>query len=369
MIALTFDDGPDPVRYPHPTDEIRAEADEVLAGIAAGAAERDRFPAFPSEPFRALEGAGVLRLTVPGGDGRSPVSAAREWDAVRRVSAADASVGRVLDGHFNAVERLSLLLDEPLRSEEMRAVEAGQRRLGVWGADPTAGEGSPARLTPAGTIDGVKVFCSGAGGLDRALVLVRGDEPGPPLLAYVDLAEGVEVDIGWYRGAGMRASESHRVVFSGARVVAVLGEPGELAREPWFGRDAIRTAATWAGAADSALDAMLEDAGRRPDDDLVALAVGKALSARGTIDAWFHRAAAEVEADPERPTADLSVALRQAVAQACREILGQAEGALGSRPFASGDALDRARRDLGIFLLQHRLDPMLARIGRRALGR
>ena len=40
--------------------------------------------------------------------------------------------------------------------------------------------------------------------------------------------------------------------FRGARVLAVLGGPGELSREPWFGRDAIRTAASWAGVADSA---------------------------------------------------------------------------------------------------------------------
>jgi len=342
--------------------------DEVLDGIAAGAVERDRVPAFPAEPFRALERAGVLRLTVPGEGGRSPVPPAEEWAAVREVSAADASVGRVLDGHFNAVERLALLLDEPLRSEEMRAVEAGQRWLGVWGADPVEGEGAPARLTPDGTVEGVKVFCSGAGGVDRALVLVRGEEPGPPLLAYVDLAERAEVDLAWYRGAGMRASESHRVVFSGARVVAVLGEPGELGREPWFGRDAIRTAATWAGAADSALEAMLEDARRRADEDIVALAAGRALSARGTIDAWFDRAAAEIDADPQKPAGELSVALRQEVAQACRAILAEAEVALGSRPFAQGGTLDRARRDLGIFLLQHRLDPMVARMGRRALG-
>jgi hypothetical protein len=341
--------------------------DEVLDEIAAGATDRDRVPSFPTEPFRALESAGILRLSVPGeGTGVAP---AEEWAVVRRVSAADASVGRVLDGHLNAVERLGLLLDEPLLSEEMRATAAGERWLGVWGADPTAGEGEPARLTSAGTVEGVKVFCSGAGGLNRVLVLVRSGEPGPPVLAYVDLTEGVEVDLSWYRGAGMRASESHRVVFSGARVVAVLGEPGELSREPWFGRDAIRTAATWAGAADSALEAMVEAAQARADEDLVALAVGRALSARGTIDAWFDRAAAAVEADPERPLAELSVALRQAVAQACRAILADAEGALGSRPFAQGGALDRARRDLGIFLLQHRLDPLVARMGRSALGR
>jgi len=97
-------------------------------------------------------------------------------------------------------------------------------------------------------LEGVKTFCSGSTGLDRALVAVHGPgeadgAPGAPLLAYVDLrGDGVEVDRSWFRGSGMRSSESHRVVFRGARVLAVLGEPGELVREPYFARDAIRTA-------------------------------------------------------------------------------------------------------------------------------
>jgi len=89
-------------------------------------------------------------------------------------------------------------------------------------------------------------------------VLVRGPAQGPRLLAYVDLSEGVKVDTAWFRAAGMRASESHRVVFEGTPVLAVLGEPGELVREPYFSRDAIRTAVTWAGISDTAIDAALD---------------------------------------------------------------------------------------------------------------
>ena len=165
----------------------------------------------------------------------------------------------------------------------------------------------------------------------------------------------------------MRASESHRVAFSGARVVAVLGEPGELAREPWFGRDAIRTAATWAGAADSALAALLEGAGRRADEDLVALAVGRALTARGTIDAWFATAAARADGAPDEPLADLSVALREAVAGRVPDDPRRRPRARSARARSRRPGhLDRARRDLGIFLLQHRLDPLVARMGGRA---
>ena len=48
-------------------------------------------------------------------------------------------------------------------------------------------------------------------------------------------------------------------------------------------------------------------------------------------------------------------------------LLDEAARACGSRPFARAATLDRARRDLELFLLQHRLDPMLARAGAAAL--
>jgi len=173
----------------------------IVAGISAGAAERDAHPSFPEAAFRQLAVSGALALPVP-----DPVDEhgrratfAEEWRVLRAVAHADGSVGRILDGHFNGVERLSLLAPEPLRSTELGAVVAGELRLGVWGADPIPGEGEPARLVdrPEGvTLSGVKTFCSGSTGLDRALVLVRGDAPGPPLLAYVDLSSGVEVDPG-----------------------------------------------------------------------------------------------------------------------------------------------------------------------------
>jgi SAM-dependent methyltransferase len=41
------------------------------------------------------------------------------------------------------------------------------------------------------TAKGVKTFCSGAGGVQRALVLARGAEAGPPLLVYADLTPRV----------------------------------------------------------------------------------------------------------------------------------------------------------------------------------
>jgi len=353
--------------------------DAVVAQISKGAAGRDADPAFPHDPFRALSEAGLLALPVPdppGSRGRR-ASFGEEWRILRAVGKADGSVSRIFDGHLNAVERVSVLAPEPLRTRELEAVASGELLLGVWGADPIPGEGPPASIveTESGPVlEGVKTFCSGSTGLDRALVAVRGadETPGPPLLAYVNLrGGGFEADRAWFRGSGMRSSESHRVVFSGATVLAVLGEPGELVREPYFARDAIRTATTWTGIADLAVDAALEilaaKYAKREPDEVVSLAAGKMLSAQKTMDRWLEYAAREADADPEKTLAGFSTELRASVAACCRKILDEAARACGSHPFVTAGPLDRARRDLELFLLQHRLEPALVRTGRRAI--
>jgi alkylation response protein AidB-like acyl-CoA dehydrogenase len=356
--------------------EVGFTFQEIVSEISGGADHRDRNPSFPEHPFRQLALSGVLAIAVPGSVGARGrrTAFAEEWRVLRAIARADGSVGRILDGHFNGVERVSLLAPEPLRSAELAAVAAGELRVGVWGADPIPGEGDPARLVggrDGPVLTGVKTFCSGSTGLDRALVLVRDDVPGPPLLAYVDLSEGVEIDTGWFKGSGMRASESHRVIFDGASVLAVLGEPGELLREPYFSRDAVRTTVTWAGIADAAVEATLDvlaaKSGDQDPDDVVSLAAGQMLTAQGTIDRWLAHAASLADKDPASLPA-ISTPLRQAVARSCREILDEAARAVGSHPFAVSGPLDRARRDLELFLLQHRLEPALLRHGRQAIA-
>ncbi len=261
-----------------------------------------------------------------------------------------------------------------MRERELPAIVAGRLRAGVWGADPGPGEGPPAavRETSHGEVlSGVKTFCSGAGGLHRALVLARGPEGGPPLAVWIDLTDRrrVRIDTGWYRSFGLRASVSHRVVFDEAPVLARFGPPGALAARPWFARDALRTAASWAGMADTGSTAALDSlAGRPARGQLEALAAGRILTARSTIDVWLDRAAVAMdEATDELPA--VAIEARVAIADACRTLLDEAARACGSGPFARAEDLDRARRDLGVFLLQHRLDPLLARHGDNELDR
>ena len=171
---------------------------------------------------------------------------------------------------------------------------------------------------------------------------------------YVDLSSNVEVDKRWYRGGGMRASESHRVTFKGARIVATLSP---LTTEPYLSGDAIRTAAAWAGIVDSAVQSALV---QLKDDELRAHAAGRLVVAQQTIDRWF-----EYAATAEDLTQVAIPSGRPSPTPADGHDRGR--GATGSRPFATGTALDRARRDFELFVLQHRLDPLVTRLGRQRI--
>ncbi|MGH2855965.1 MAG: hypothetical protein ACRDMJ_00615, partial [Solirubrobacteraceae bacterium] len=153
----------DPARAAGPGDLA-----EALAAIAAGAQARELRPgAFPQDAFELLAPTGVLTFNVRAGTERPP--AAAELDLVRRVARADGSVGRILDGHLNAVERLAVQAPAELRDRELDRVAAGRLLAGVWGGDPSPGEGPPATVIEAGgreALRGVKTFCSGAGGID-----------------------------------------------------------------------------------------------------------------------------------------------------------------------------------------------------------
>jgi alkylation response protein AidB-like acyl-CoA dehydrogenase len=352
---------------PASSEQLRA----ALELIAASASARDQLPVpeFPEPEIAALEQAGALAWNARTASARPPAGA--ELELVRSVARADGSVGRIFDGHLNAVERLVVQAPADVRDRELALIGAGRLRAGVWGGDPRPGEGPPAAVVqlPSGeALRGVKTFCSGAGGLDRALVLARNREGGPPIAAWVDLSDPgrVEVDSNWYRGSGLRSSVSHRVVFHDAPLLARFGHPGALTEQPWFARDALRTSSTWAGMADAAVESMLGELSGRPGrGELEGLAAGRAMTAQRTISLWIDAGARAMDTGADLAATALHA--RAAIADHCRTLLDEAARACGSWPFATASRLDRCRRDLEVFLLQHRLDPMLARTGAASL--
>lgn len=125
---------------PASTEQLGA----ALALIAASASARDQLPVpeFPEREIAALEQAGALAWNALATSARPPAGA--ELELVRSVARADGSVGRIFDGHLNAVERLVIQAPADVRYRELALIGAGRLRAGVWGGDPRdPGKGHP----------------------------------------------------------------------------------------------------------------------------------------------------------------------------------------------------------------------------------
>lgn len=312
-----------------------------------------------AERWAALDARGWLRADAF-------ASRASELAAVREVAAGGLGAGRVFDGHRNALERLLDHRPDDVDAALREELLGGTLRLGVWGADPGPADGDPAVLSAdERSVTGVKTFCSGAGWLDLAIVLVRRAPGAPPTIpVLVDLrdSQAAAVDREWFTSSVLRESHSHRVVFDGARVLAVLGEEGTLSEEPWISGDALRSSAVWAGAADVITARMREtcrsDAGAHEQ-------LGRATAVVGTVDAWLAWALAAVDtahAGGPDPWATVA-AMRLELTERLRALLRLAAEHQGSRGLVNDDALHEARAALDVLLLQHRLAPAATRLG------
>ena len=95
------------------------------------------------------------------------------------------------------------------------------------------------------------------------------------------------------------------------------------------------------------------------------------LIAQGTIDRWLeHTTSALAQPEDTSPLLDpagLALECRIALYECALLISGQAARVCGSRALIGASTLDRARRDLDLFLLQHRLDPKIAKLGAEML--
>ena len=306
---------------------------DVLEEIAANAAALDADPAFPRAAFVALQQAGAL---VP------PPTRGQEWDLVRAVSKADGSVGRIFEGHLNAVERLAL-----------EDIDPEGHWLGVWGADPAPGEGEPAHIDrrPAVRRQGVLLRCrrSGPGARDR---------PRRAGLRRRDRATSRST------GPGIAPVGCGRPRAIGSSSTGRPSSPRSATSRASHGSAPTRSGPRRAGPGSPTPPrtprSRTSQADRRPTTSGRWRPAGSPPH-RPTIDRWFEHAAA---VEDHR---DVSIQLRQAVADAGATILDEGARATGSRPFATGTALDRARRDFELFVLQHRLDPLVARLGRRTI--
>lgn len=334
----------------------------VMDAIAARAGDADQGRAGLDADIRLLFASGVLARLA------TTASGPRVQEAVtlfRSLGRASLSVGRLAEGHVNALRLIDLYGNEDQIARFRMAAEDGELS-GVWGAEGAVAvsidrtDGQIVRLA------GGKRFCSGLGLVRHAVVTARGEEG--VQLVIVDAGDQRRQDASGWKTTGMRATESGSYDLNGIRG-ELLGKPGDYLREPWFEGGIWRYAALHCGALEALAGAvrdrvaMLDDPGPMRAARLVEL-TRLAQTAR----LWVEHAAGAVEA---ADTPDIVAALlaREAVEEACLRGIAIADRALGTRAFMEGTGVERIRRDLAFFLRQANLDGKTQLAARLILNR
>ena len=146
---------------------------------------------------------------------------------------------------------------------------------------------------------------------------------------------------------------------------------GDYFREPHFEGGIWRYCAAHCGGAEALFAHFreaLQERGRIEDPhQLDRIATG--AIALETIRLWLWRAAKAVEARDAKPgTATLSLLARQVTEDNCRTVLALVERGLGMAAHEEGTAIERIRRDLGLFLCQAQPDAKRQRAAQALAG-
>lgn len=168
-----------------------------------------------------------------------------------RVGAANLPVGRLWEGHMNALY-LAQVHGHSQTAARVDDMVARGAFFGVWGAD---GDVAVEPALDGKSLVGQKNFASGLGTVTHALVTVSSGRK--VRLALVDVRDRARADASVWKMQGMRATASGRYDFNGIAIEDILwiGDPGDYLTEPHFVGGVWRIAALQIGAALGLLDA------------------------------------------------------------------------------------------------------------------
>jgi alkylation response protein AidB-like acyl-CoA dehydrogenase len=300
--------------------------------------------------LNALRSLAEENLPLPGAG-----ETARRHRRLFEVGREDLSLARLAEAHWDAVA----ILAETGRAPQAHAI------YGVW-ASERSGQGL--RLEESAgvfSVSGTKMFCSGAGLVDRALVTVGSPRP---WLVDIDLnrnVESVQFDESNWKANAFRNTRTATASFDRVSVSPdnLVGDPNWYLERPGFWHGACGPAACWAGGA----AALVDYAKTQSRCDPHALAhLGAMHASVWALRSYLESAANEI--DTRENDYELNrlraLTLRHLVEQACTDILRRVPRAYGPHPLTMDEDVSRRYQELDVYLRQSHAERDLELLGR-----
>jgi alkylation response protein AidB-like acyl-CoA dehydrogenase len=369
---------PDTTTDTHYPDQL----EPLVQRLAQQAGASDVEGGFPDAEFGWLAAAGLLALTLPG----EPLDFARPQTArllhlLKRIGAGNLAVGRVYEGHLNALYLIHLFATPAQRARWFADVQQHDRLFSVWNTQ--AQDGVRIRTIAPGRyrLDGCKTFCSGADRVQRPLITADwtdADRRGWQMcIVPTEQPRPIPQDAQFWQPLGMRASASFKLDFTGIELTDndLLGPPDAYYRQPYFGGGAIRFAAVQLGGAEALFDATRAFLAtmHRTDDVMQQARLAEMACLIESGNQWLRAAGEKTDAwrqtnaDPVQ-TVTYANMTRTAIEQICLSMMPLAERCVGARGLLRPLPFERIHRDLTMYLRQPAPDATRLDIGRYALN-
>ncbi|MGA1809673.1 MULTISPECIES: acyl-CoA dehydrogenase family protein [Sphingobium] len=328
---------------------------DIVDRLAILGARYDAAPNFPCESMSALIESGHHRWFAPQICGGLPFEdeAARcraMAQALREVGRGDLSIARLYEGHVNALSLFEWYGVPDQFRWLANALDRGAW-FGVWATEPSPGVRLTRETVPS--LLGEKIFASGAGGLDYALVTAA-SEGEHRRLVIVRADEKVRADLSGWRVRGMRASVSGRYVLDDVTVEPdmLLGKPGDYDQDPRFTAGAWRFCAAQLGGIEALVTEIrrsMRDAAR--EDPVQRARFADATVAVRTAGFWVAEAAQRFASGHDDAVA-VARMTRGVVEDAGFIVMEAAARILGTQSALDGQRADKIVRDLSLYLRQ-----------------
>lgn len=328
---------------------------------------------FPKEIFNLLRDHQLMSISLPKNFRESLKHTFNEnqdfWDVLYELGRGDLSVGRIFEGHVNAL----LLIDTygNLQQRSFYFAEASKGKIfGVWNTERSFEGLKLNRSNDVMTLEGAKTYCSGALNIQFPIVTALSSKGHQMLVLDLEKHRELREDWSLWNPTGMCASVSCRFDFTGVKINRNqnLGNSGDYYREPIFSWGATRFSVVQLGAAKHIVEIVVSHLTehRREKDCHQEMRLGKMAILIETADLWLARVK-KIDKDFNEISNDKKVnfanMMRTITLDICTEIITLAEKSVGLQGMMIRHPLEKTVRDLRVYMRQAGPDLALSRVG------
>jgi glycosyltransferase involved in cell wall biosynthesis/alkylation response protein AidB-like acyl-CoA dehydrogenase len=335
----------------------------ALEKIAEHAKTSDNDQIAPEREFQWLQEAGALKIVLPGESlDFNKKNMFGLLTLLKNVGKANLSVGRIFEGHINALYLVHLYASPEQKKVWFKEAEDGIL-FGIWNTQ--AADGIQIVYENSLILKGSKTFCSGARIVKRALItgnIDHQDRKGWQMM-IVDMNQITDdaIDSNSWKPMGMKASGSYRVDFSNYHLKEseLLEMPGTYLKQPYFNGGAIRFAAVQLGGAESIVTHTINylNSLGRTDDPFQKVRLANMLTQLQTGLQWLEHSGNKYDQWVENPDnfEDLIAyanMTRVVIEEISLVIMSESNRCVGARGLMAPYELERLNRDLTFYLRQ-----------------